>query len=205
MIKVIIAEDHQAFIDGIQSYLQFEKDIKVIASANDGEELLKMVDRWKPHIVLCDIRMPKLDGIGATKAIKNKFSETRVIAFTMFDSPKAMKRMIDAGVSGYITKNSPMEIVLEGIRTVASGQSYFSDEIEGVKLVGQDTKEKLSSREKEILALVANGFTSREIAEKLFIGKQTVDTHRKNMVKKLGLSGNGELMRYALERKYDYE
>ena len=205
MIKIIIAEDHQALIDGIESYIRFEEDIKVVASANDGERLLELVERWQPQVVLCDIRMPKLDGFEATREIATRYPDTRVVAFTMFDQKKAAQKMIDAGALGYISKNSPLEIVLEGIRTVAQGKKYIDKSIEIKPEEKNSSKSLLSDREKQVLALIANGKTSQEIADKLFIGKNTVNTHRKNMVRKLDLSGNGELLRYAVEKKYDFE
>lgn len=205
MIKIVIAEDHQALIDGIKSFIKYEDDIKFLGSANDGEALLSLVERWKPDVVLCDIRMPKQDGIEATKIISRDFPETKVIAFTMFSQPSAVKKMISAGAYGYISKNSSLEIVVEGIRTVAQGEKYFDGNIQTDLVEGNTSKSILSTREKEILEKIGNGQTSKEIADELFIGKNTVDTHRKNMVKKLNLAGNGELMRYAIEKKYDFD
>jgi len=204
MITVAIAEDHQALIDGIKSYVKYEDDIKVIGHANDGEALLKLVRLKQPKVVLCDIRMPKLDGIEATKAILKELPYTKVIAFTMFDQEGAVQQMLAAGAKGYILKNSSLEVVLEAIRTVASGKTYYDK-----KIVVQDTeknnsKSVLSTREREILQLIGKGHTSHQIADELFIGKTTVDTHRKNMIRKLGLSGAGELLRYAVEKKYEF-
>ncbi|MEK6154551.1 response regulator transcription factor [Flavobacteriaceae bacterium 3-367] len=204
MITVAIAEDHQALIDGIQSYVEYEEDIKIIGHANDGEALLEIVRKRAPTLVLCDIRMPKLDGIAAAKIIQKEHPTTKVIAFTMFDQEEAIRQMLDAGAVGYILKNSSLQVVLEAIRTVAGGSTYFDKKIHLPTAEKNTSKSILSSREKEILGLVARGKTSHEIADQLFIGKSTVDTHRKNMIRKLGLSGAGELLRYALERKYDF-
>lgn len=204
MITVAIAEDHQALIDGIQSYLEYEDDIKIVGHANDGEQLLEFVEKRPPNIVLCDIRMPKIDGIAAAKIIQKKYPKTKVIAFTMFDQEEAIRQMLDAGAVGYILKNSSLQIVLEAIRTVAAGKAYFDKKIHLPSAEKNKSKSVLSSREKEILGLISRGKTSHEIADQLFIGKSTVDTHRKNMIRKLGLSGAGELLRYALEKKYDF-
>lgn len=204
MITVAIAEDHQALIDGIKSYAKYEEDIKIIGTANNGEELLQLVRLKQPKVILCDIRMPKLDGIEATKTILKEFPHTNVVAFTMFDQEKAVQQMLAAGAKGYILKNSSLEVVLEAIRMVSSGKPYYDK-----KIVAQDTeknssKSLLSKRESEILQLIAKGYTSHQIADTLFIGKSTVDTHRKNMIRKLGLSGPGELLRYAVEKKYEF-
>ena len=204
MITVAIAEDHQALIDGIKSYVKYEEDIKIIGQANNGEELLRLVRLKQPKVVLCDIRMPKLDGIEATKTILEELPYTKVIAFTMFDQEEAVQQMLAAGAHGYILKNSSLEVVLEAIREVASGKTYYDKKIHQPNAEKNSTKSVLSSREREILQLIAKGRTSHQIADELFIGKSTVDTHRKNMIRKLGLSGAGELLRYAVEKKYEF-
>lgn len=204
MITVAIAEDHQALIDGIESYVKYEDDIKVIGHANNGEDLLQLVRLKQPKVVLCDIRMPKLDGIEATKIILNEFPHIKVVAFTMFDQEGAVEQMLAAGVQGYILKNSSLEVVLEAIRTVASGHTYFDKKINLPTAEKNISKSILSSREQEILQLISKGYTSHQIADQLFIGKSTVDTHRKNMIRKLGLNGAGELLRYAVEKKYEF-
>jgi Response regulator containing a CheY-like receiver domain and an HTH DNA-binding domain len=204
MITVAIAEDHQALIDGIRSYVRYEDDISIIGHANNGEDLVKLVRLKRPKVVLCDIRMPKLDGIEATKTIIKELPYTKVVAFTMFDQDEAVKQMLEAGAQGYILKNSSLEAVLEAIRTVASGNTYYDKKIHQPSTEKNSSQSILSSREREILQLIAKGRTSHQIADELFIGKSTVDTHRKNMIRKLGLTGAGELLRYAVEKKYEF-
>jgi len=207
MIRLAIAEDHQSLIDGISLLLEYEDDISIIGTANDGEELLKIVELKRPSVVLTDIRMPKLDGIEATKRIKKGHPEIKILAFSMFDQLDAIQQMLDAGASGYILKNSSLTEVLNAIRTVAKGETYFDANI-NTNVLNPENKSKkkglLTKRQIEILELIALGKTSREIADELFIGVHTVDTHRKNMVRILGLQGKGELMRYALEKKYKF-
>ena len=204
MITLAIAEDHQALIDGIMSYMGYEEDIKIVGQANDGEALLELVRKKQPLVILCDIRMPRIDGIAATKQILKEYPDTRIVAFTMFDQQEAITQMIAAGAVGYILKNSSLDVVLEAVRTVAEGNPYFDKKIQFNEGNKNSSKSLLSSREKEILGLISRGKTSHEIADQLYIGKSTVDTHRKNMIRKLGLSGAGELLRYALEKKYDF-
>jgi len=204
MITVAIAEDHQALIDGIISYLKHEDDIEIIGHANNGEELLKLVRLKQPKVVLCDIRMPKLDGIEATKCILKEFQNTKIVAFTMFDQDDAVQQMLAAGAHGYILKNSSLDVVLEAIRTVYDNKTYYDKKIHIPDGEKNSTKSVLSAREREILQLIGNGHTSHQIADMLFIGKSTVDTHRKNMIRKLDLSGAGELLRYAVEKKYEF-
>jgi two-component system nitrate/nitrite response regulator NarL len=203
MITVIIAEDHQALIDGIKLSLEMEDDITVIGEANDGEELIEIVRSKRPQVVITDIRMPKCDGICATKAIKDAFPEIKVIAFSMFDQLEAIQQMKEAGASGYIMKNSPLKKVVQAIRAVANNETFFDNSI---ATKDEITKENifLSSREKEILRLIGEGKTSLEIADALFISKSTVDTHRKNILKKITLYGKNDLIRFAVERKYDF-
>lgn len=203
MITLVIADDHQAIIDGLKLLLKNEHDILVVGEANDGEALIALVTTKKPSVVITDIRMPKCDGIVATKIIKKQFPLTKIIAFSMFDQLEAINQMKEAGASGYILKNATLQKVLEAIRIVATGQTYFDDSI-----VIKDNFIKdeivLSSREKEILRLVGEGKSSQEIADLLHIGKNTVATHRKNIIKKCNITGKTDLLRYAVERKYDF-
>lgn len=206
MIRIAIAEDHQSLIDGIKLLLEYEDDIEIVGTVNDGEALLKLVRLKQPNVVITDIRMPKMDGITATKAIKEELPHTKILGFTMFDQKAAIQQMLDAGASGYLLKNSPLEEVLRAVRSVYNGNTYFDTNIEIEKENDTNKKSKglLTKRQVEILGLIAQGKTSREIADILFIGVHTVDTHRKNMIRILGLQGKGELMRYALERKYKF-
>lgn len=201
MITLVIAEDHQALIDGIKSFLKNESDVEIVGHANDGLALIDIVRKLKPKVVITDIRMPKCDGIIATRTIKAELPDTKIIAFSMFDHDDAISQMKEAGASGYIMKNSSLQTVLDAIRAVSQGYSYFVNENEY-----EQPKNELffSSREKEILQLIADGKSSQEIAEILFIEKSTVDSHRKNMSKKIKTIGKNDLTKFALERKYDY-
>lgn len=208
MITVAIAEDHQCLIDGVELLLRYEEEISIVGMANDGEELLKIVRLKQPKVVLTDIRMPKIDGIIATTIIKKELPYTKVIAFSMFDQEDAIRQMIDAGASGYLLKNSPLEEVLTAIQQVVKGETYFDAAIDP-SLFSKDTKQPskkqlLSKSERDILKLIGQGKTSSEIAAIRFNSVSTVETHRKNIIRKLGLHGKGELLRYAIEKKYDF-
>lgn len=204
MITIAIAEDHQSLIDGIKIFLEYEDDIKVVGEANDGERLLEIVRAKKPNVVLTDIRMPKMDGITATRYIKKEFPDCKVIAFSMFEQDEAMTQMQDAGASGYIMKNASLKVVLAAIRSVMAGETFFDASLRKKENRKNDNDIPLSRRELEIVKLIGEGKTSQEIADLLFIGKTTVDTHRKNILKKLSLQGKSELLRYSMERKYDF-
>lgn len=207
MIRLAIAEDHQSLIDGIELLLEYDDGFSIVGTANDGEALLEIVQKKQPQVVIMDIRMPKMDGIAATKQIKKDFPSIKVLAFTMFDQTDAIEKMMSAGASGYILKNSPLKEIITAVQKVVSGDTYFDPNINTNvldKQVSKSSKGTLTKRQIEILELVGQGKTSREIAEQLFIGIHTVDTHRKNMIRILGLHGKGELMRYALEKKYKF-
>ena len=203
MITLAIAEDHQALIDGMKLFFKNETDIMVVGESNDGEELIELVKNKRPSVVITDIRMPKCDGIMATRIIKSQYPETKVIAFSMFDQDEAIEQMKAAGASGYIMKNSSLQTVLDAVRAVARNETFFDDAI-----TTKDCQSKeaiiLSSREKEILRLVGEGKSSQEIADTLHIGKSTVDTHRKNIIKKFNITGKNDFLRFAVERKYDF-
>ena len=208
MITIIMAEDHQMLIDGVKSFFEYDDEINIIGSVNDGEELVKLVSLKQPKLVITDIRMPKMDGITAAKQIIKEFPTTKILAFSMFDQLDAIEQMLESGAKGYILKNSSLNEVLLAIRTIHKGEKYFDKNIDTNALGKEKNNSKkglLTKRQIEILHLVAQGKTSREIAEQLFIGIHTVDTHRKNMIRILGLKGKGELMRYALEKKYTFK
>lgn len=213
MITIIMAEDHQMLIDGVKSFFEYDDGINIIGTVNDGEELVKMVSLKQPKLVITDIRMPRMDGIEATKIIKKKFPYIKVLAMTMFDQPDAIKQMLDAGATGYILKNSGIKMLSKAINAVANNETFFDPNvaynfmnsyIDNNVTVGKTNKIVLSNREKEILNLIASGKTSKEIAENLFIAKTTVDTHRKNMMKKLNLSSGNDLIKYAIDSKYQF-
>ncbi|MDI9258309.1 response regulator transcription factor [Flavobacterium sedimenticola] len=203
MITLVIAEDHQALIDGMKAFLKNESDIEIVGYANDGLELITLALQLKPDVVITDIRMPKCDGINATQTIKKELPNTKVIAFSMFDNDDAILQMKEAGASGYIMKNSSLQTVLDAVRAVSEGFTYFADETDE-ELDKPKNELFFSAREKEILTLIAEGKSSQEIADALFIEKSTVDSHRKNMSKKIKTIGKTDLTKYALERKYDY-
>lgn len=209
MITIAIAEDHQSLIDGIQLLFKYEENYSIVGIANDGEKLLDIVRRKQPKVVLTDIKMPKIDGIAAAKIIKSEFPHIKIIAFTMFDQEEAVKQMIAAGADGYLLKNSELKEIVRAIENVLKGEKHFDKELNASYLTTPSDQEKrdtvLSKTEQEILRYISQGKTSREIAEIRYSSVSTIETHRKNMTRKLGLHGSGELYRYAIDTKYDFE
>lgn len=210
MINIVIAEDHNSLIDGINLFFEFEKDISILGKVNDGSALLELLEQKYRHvnIVIMDIRMPKLDGIEATKQITAKYPHIKVIAFTMFRKREFVNKMIAAGAKGYLLKNASLPVLLKAIREVHAGEIYYDSDLplEDESSTVEIKKEKLlTKRQNQILELIGKQFSNREIAEKLFISEHTVTTHRKNMIEKLNLKGRDALLKYALNRGYDFD
>ncbi len=202
-INVLIADDHHLFIDGIRSILSQELDIRIIGEASNGLELIKKLESGlKPNIILSDIRMPVMDGVSATREISRHFPNIPVLALTMFDQKADILEMIEAGARGYVTKEVKKEELILAIRTVVNKKLYFSKDLEIDLKQLMDIKEdksdiELTRREKEILQLVVKGRTTLEIANQLKLSKFTIDTHRKNIHKKLNIKTTAGLVNYA--------
>ncbi|MEM1338422.1 MAG: response regulator transcription factor [Bacteroidota bacterium] len=210
MINVVIAEDHESLIEGIELFFEFEDDISIVGTANTGKDLMGLLEKKRVNIVIVDIRMPDMDGIEATRLISKKYPEIKVIAFTMFDQKIAVAKMLQAGAKGYLLKNSSLKNLLEAVRQVEKGNTYYDSNlpvgsVETLSPTGTKKKGKLSKRQYEILELIGEGKTNTEISEILFIGKHTVATHRKNIMQKLDISGQHALISYAIKKRYDFD
>lgn len=208
MINIVIAEDHNSLIDGIDVFLKFEEDITIVGKVNDGSALLDFLQsrNRQVHIVIVDIRMPKLNGIEATKQIKERYPHIKIIAFTMIRKREVVNKMITAGVKGYLLKNVSLPILREAIRAVYGGETYYDPDLslEDENSTVEIKKEKLlTKRQNQILDLIGKRFSNKKIAEELFISEHTVTSHRKNMIEKLNLKGRDALLIYALNRDYD--
>lgn len=197
IIKVGIVDDHQLFIDGIKSILSSAVDIDVVIEANDGIVFLQKIATTKVDIVLSDIRMPRMDGLDLTKHLVKEYPEIKVLILSMFDQPADIKEAIKAGAKGYIPKNIGKEKLIETIRKIVRGNYHFPNKVDAQNETSLD---KLTKREQQIIRLIAKGRTSFEISEELHISKLTVDTHRKNMHKKLGIQTSAGLMKYGIDR-----
>lgn len=204
-IKIVIADDHQMFIDGIRSILENVSDIAIVAEAKDGLELIKAVEKEEPDIVLTDIRMPGMDGIAATKYLKENYSQIPILALSMFDQDEDVIDMLKAGAAGYIIKKAGKDELVTAIHKLVNRGHYYSPAIsakvnrwlENPEMIEEVTP--LTKRERQILKLIAEGKTSQQIAKSLKISKYTVDTHRKNIHKKLDIKTNTGLVKYMLE------
>jgi DNA-binding NarL/FixJ family response regulator len=205
-IKVLLVDDHQIILDGIKSLLDNTPGINVVATANDGKEAINTLGILTVDVVLMDIDMPNLNGIDATQQIQRKFNEVKVIMLTMHSESAMIKQLIDIGASGYLLKNSNKEELLDAIQKVAKGEKYFSPEVTISLLNKKEDKTKKSTidftkRELDVIKLLADGFTNKEIGDKLFISHRTVDTHRTNIMKKIGVNNVASLISYAIKNQ----
>jgi DNA-binding NarL/FixJ family response regulator len=203
-IRIVIADDHQLFIDGIKSILSKEIGIQIVGEANNGLELIKCIDSTKPDVVLTDIRMPIMDGVNVTRTLSKEHPEIAVLAVSMYDQQVDVIEMLEAGAKGYVTKNVEKKELLEAIHTLFKGESYVSKNLpinikDWLSTAQKPQQELLTRREKEIVRLIARGRTTLQIAESLNLSKYTIDTHRKNIHKKLGIKSNTGLVSYALK------
>ncbi len=203
-IRIVICDDHRVMLDGIRALLTDVPELEIVGDALNGEELVKQVQIHQPDVVLTDIQMPVKDGIEAAKEIHAAYPAVRIVALTMLNESMFIKRMLEAGVAGYVTKNVDKDELVRVIHKVAKGEKHFSEEVTSQLMnnfspQSESPVDVLTKREKEILSLIAQGLTDKEIAEKVFLSALTVITHRKNILSKLGLKNKVEIARFAIE------
>jgi DNA-binding NarL/FixJ family response regulator len=202
MISVLIVDDHPLIAQGLVKSLEQSASIKVCGIATTGKEALEKVELLAPSIILLDIKLPDDNGINICKSIITKNSSQKVIALTSYNQRYYIQSMIDAGVQGYLLKNTNPEEIIEAIICVSEGETYYSNEVEKVLQKQNEQSIYISKREMEVLKLIAEGFTNQEIAEKLFISPLTVDSHRKNLIMKLGAKNTASLISIANSSGY---
>lgn len=205
MIRVFIVDDHPVVIEGIHSLLQNEKNIEWAGQAMNAQSCLGFFVNNTADVVLMDISMPGMEGVELCAVMKEKYPGIMVLGLSTFNQGLYIKKMMENGASGYILKNSSKEELIEAIHTVHGGGIFFSGEAgEALQAYQQSSKTELpvlSSREKEILGLIAEGYTNPQIAEKIFLSQFTVDSHRKNLLAKLNVKNTASLIRLAIEQK----
>jgi DNA-binding NarL/FixJ family response regulator len=203
-IRIVIADDHRVMLDGIRALLRDVPGLEIVGDALNGDELLAQVRLHRPDVVLTDIQMPVKDGMEAAKEIHAAFPGIHIIALTMLNESMFIRRMLEAGVAGYVTKNVDKDELVRVIHKVAAGEKHFSEEVTAQLMNNFSSPatspvDLLTRREKEILGLIAQGLTDKEIAEKVFLSALTVISHRKNILSKLGLKNKVEITRFAIE------
>lgn len=209
MINVVIADDHKIVVDGLISILKEEEDINVVGTAYNGQHVIDIVKKNKVDIAVIDIEMPIMTGVQLSKYLNEHHPEVKVLILSMYKTQAFVEQIVSAGAKGYVLKNKGSEELVKAIRYIYDGQSYIGQEITDVLIEALKAKSEkveqpkilFTKREKEILALIAEGLTSIKIGEKLFIAPSTVDTHRRNLIEKTGVANSKELIRFALENK----
>ncbi len=208
-IKIIICDDHRILVQGLMSLLKNSEDVEVIATANNGQELLQIIKTQIPNVVLLDLDMPVMDGLEALKRLRLETPNIRVIILTIHYEKAIIQKMLDYGAMGYLLKTVSRNEILEAIRKVHSGKIYVCDnatssllekeKIENKTLEIEEITEALTPRETEILKLISGGYSNTEIGNMLYISPRTVDTHRTNIMKKLNVKNIAGLIKYALK------
>lgn len=206
-IRVLLVDDHTMMRDGLRRLLSENSDVEVVGECADGSTAVELARKLNPDLVLMDVGMPELNGIEATLRIRQSNASVRVLGLSTHGDPRYVQHMLAAGASGYVPKICAYDELLRAVRAIAAGGVYISPEIasavversvRGAPGAAASAYSVLSSREREVLQLVAEGRTSGESARRLSISIKTVETHRRNIVQKLGLHGTAELTKYAI-------
>jgi DNA-binding NarL/FixJ family response regulator len=209
LIRVVLADDHAMVRTGLKAVLAAARDIDVIGEASNGNEAIALAQRLNPHVVIMDLTMPELDGIGATKQLVAMDSGPRVLVLTMHQEEDYLMPLLEAGASGYLVKSAADRDLVDAVRTVARGEVYVRPSAARVLARGVQKKDehasdrarfdKLTDRERDVMRLVAEGYTAPEIGEKLFISPKTVDTYKQRINEKLGLTHRADYVKLALK------
>lgn len=209
-IKIILADDHEIVRKGIRLILETENDIEVVAEASDGEEAIDMVRKYRPDLLIVDIRMPVLNGIDTTARVKKEFEDTKVLVLSMHDDEEYIIKSIDCGADGYLLKDTNKPEFIKAIHATMEGHKYFSGDISDILVnrylsaknnppatasASEKDNYQLTKRERQILKMIYNGFSNKSIADELGKSVRTVETHRFNIMKKLEVSNIAELLR----------
>jgi len=207
-MRILIVDNHRVLCEGLRWLIEREPDMAVVGEAADGRAAVQAVARLQPDVVLMDVVMPELNGIEATRQIRREHPEVRVVALSMHVDKRYVLGMLEAGASGYLPKDAPFEEVARAIRAVAGGQVYLSPRVANLVVEayagrhasggGELTPGRLSPREREVLQLLAEGYSAREAGRRLHVSVKTIETHRRNILQKLALDNVADLVRYAI-------
>jgi two-component system, NarL family, response regulator NreC len=209
-MKVLIADDHALVREGIVAFLKLDDEFEVVAEASDGLEAIEKTGKYRPDIVIMDINMPKLGGLEATLEIKKMWPDTKVLVLTQYEDKEYISRFLKAGVSGYLLKKAVGSDLITSLKTISKGELYLyssiATEVVARYLHGdtdtdtEDLYEKLSDREKQVLKLVAEGYTHKEVGDMLGISAKTVIVHQTNIGEKLGIHSRAGLIKFAIQK-----
>jgi len=209
-VRLLIADDHKIFRQGIIKLLEEESDLQVVGEAADGREVVKKATELKPDIILMDIAMANLNGLEATKQIKKVLPESKIIMLTMHKNEEYVLQSFQAGATGYILKEGAVEELVSAIRSIHQDKSFLSPTVSKTLVdaflrkmetgKSETPFDLLTDREREVLQLIAEGFTNREVAKQLFISVKTVEAHRAHIMQKLNIHDIAKLVKYAIQK-----
>jgi DNA-binding NarL/FixJ family response regulator len=208
-ITVVLAEDHQVVRQGLRALLDTEPELSVVGEAADGLEAIGLVERLKPDVLIVDVMMPSLGGLEVTRRVRQRYPHTRVVVLSMYANEAYVLEALRNGASGYVLKEASAADLVQAVRRAAQGRPYLSPPlseraieayVERAGTGALDLYETLTAREREVLHLAARGLSNPEIAARLSISPRTAETHRANILRKLRLQGQTELVRYAVQR-----
>ncbi len=206
-VSILLVDDHKITRDGLRAMFEKQPDMEVAAEAESGREAVKLAMEIKPDVIVMDISMPDLNGIDATRQILAELPRTKVIALSMYSDRRYVIGMLKAGVSGYLLKNCAFEELARAVSTVMDNQTYMSSKVadtvmqdytRNLSIEDTSTVSALTTREREVLQLIAEGLSSAQIASRLFVSVKTVSTHRRQIMEKLNIYSIAELTKYAL-------
>lgn len=205
-IKVLLVDDHLMFLEGLQSLFFNEKSIEVVGAASSAAQALKILLNNKADVVITDLSMPVADGSSLVSSIQKLYPEIYTLVLSMHSEPLIISKLIKQEVNGYLLKNAEKEELLAAVNTIVGGENYFSKEVKDIYIENSFKRNsntiklpELSGREKEVLKLIVDEFTTKEIAEKLFISQHTVESHRKNIFSKLNVKNVAGMVKFAIE------
>ncbi len=207
MIRIAIADDHTVFREGLVSLLSEGNKVAIVAQANNGKEVLEILKNKAVDILILDIEMPEMDGFDTIREIKQSRIAVKVLVLTMHSSLQYIKNILKAGAHGYLPKDVDKTTLLNALDTIHRTGQFHSPET--AKMIMDDLREdthttEISPREKEVIQLIADGYTTQEMAEKLFLSRHTIESHRKNILLKLGLKNSAGLVKYAIRKGIVY-
>lgn len=211
-ITLLIADDHEIFRDGLSLMLSKQNDIKLVAQAEDGRELVELTEKYRPDVILTDIKMPRMDGIEATRILVQKFPDLKIIALSMFDEENLIVEMLESGAKGYLLKNADKHEILEAITSVYEDKAFYC-KATSARLASMIVKSKFNpykkqepvvfnDREKDIIKLICQQFTAQEIGEKLFLSKRTVEGYRIKILEKMNVKNTAGMVVFALKHNF---
>ena len=207
-IKVVLADDHSVVRKGIRLMIDNDKDLQIMGEASDGTQALSMIKMHQPHVLVADISMPGLSGIELTALINKEHPDTKVLILSTHNDEEYISRSFEAGALGYLPKDSNEPQIIAAIKSVSKGDVYYTPEVSNILTQSLIKKKRtlgenheLTEREREILKLIVEGLSNKEIGDQLFISVRTVDTHRRNIMEKLEARNTADLVRKALEEK----